>query len=111
MSSAASIAKKLATVMISTSRFAMCESSWASTPSISFGSSRRQRPGRHADRGVLRVAAGRERVRDGVSMTAIRGFGRSAIAQSRSTIACSSGASSRETIFAPEAASASLSEV
>ncbi len=30
--------------MISTSRFATCESSWASTPSISFGSSRSQRP-------------------------------------------------------------------
>ena len=45
------------------------------------------------------------------STTAIRGFGRSAMAQSRSTIACSSGASSAETIFAPDAASASLSEV
>ena len=33
------------------------------------------------------------------------------MAHSRSTIACSSGASSGETIFAPEAASASLSEV
>ena len=46
-----------------------------------------------------------------VSTTATRGFGRSAIAQSRSTIACSSGACSGETIFAPEAASASLSDV
>ena len=47
----------------------------------------------------------------GVSITATRGFGRSAIAQSRSTMSCSSGAWSRETTFAPEAASASLSEV
>ncbi len=46
-----------------------------------------------------------------VSTTAMRGFGRFAIAQSRSTIACRSGASSGETTFAPEAASASLSEV
>ena len=44
MSIAASIAKKLATVMIRTSRLAMCESSWARTPSTSFGSSRFQRP-------------------------------------------------------------------
>ena len=44
-------------------------------------------------------------------MTAIRGFGRPASAQSRSTIACSSGASCCETIFAPDAASASLSDV
>ena len=48
---------------------------------------------------------------EAVGMTAIRGFGRSAIAQSRSTIACRSGASWAETIFAPEAARASLSDV
>ena len=46
-----------------------------------------------------------------VSMIATCGFGRSAIAHRRSTISCSSGASSRSTTFAPEAASASLSEV
>ena len=46
-----------------------------------------------------------------VGMTATRGFGRSAVAQSRSTIACSSGACSGVTTLAPEAASASLSEV
>ena len=47
----------------------------------------------------------------GVSITAIFGFGRSAIAHRRSTMSCSSGASSRVTTFAPAAASASLSEV
>jgi len=46
-----------------------------------------------------------------VSIRAIRGFGRSAIAQRRSTMSCRAGASSRETTFAPAAASASLSEV
>ena len=44
-------------------------------------------------------------------MIATRGLGRSAIAQSRSTMSCNSGAWSRSTTFAPEAASASLSEV
>ena len=42
---------------------------------------------------------------------ATRGFGRFAIAQRRSTVAWSSGASSGVTIFAPEAASATLSDV
>ena len=46
-----------------------------------------------------------------VGMMATRGFGRSAIAQSRSTMSCSSGACSRSTTFAPEAASAILSDV
>ena len=45
------------------------------------------------------------------SMTATRGFGRSAIAQSRSTMSCSSGACSGVTTLAPDASSASLSEV
>ena len=105
------MAKKLATVMISTSRFAMCESSCASTPSISFGSSRSQSPV------VTHTAAcfGERPVANafgtGVSMIATLGFGRSAIAQRRSTMSCSAGASSRETTFAPAAARASLSEV
>jgi len=47
----------------------------------------------------------------GVSMIATFGLGRSASAQSRSTMSCSSGASSRVTTLAPEAASAILSEV
>ena len=111
VSSAATMAKKLATVMISTSRLAMCESSWASTPSTSFGSSRSQRPV------VTHTAAcfGERPVANafgtGVSMIATRGFGRSASAHSRSTMSCSAGASSRLTTFAPAAARASLSEV
>jgi hypothetical protein len=44
-------------------------------------------------------------------MTATRGFGSSAIAHSRSIMACSSGAWSGSTILAPDAASASLSDV
>ena len=108
---AASIAKKLATVMISTSRLPMCESSWASTPSISFGSRRFQSPV------VTQTAAcfGERPVANafgtGVSMIATFGFGRSAIAQRRSIMSCSSGASSRLTILAPAARRASLSEV
>ena len=46
-----------------------------------------------------------------LSTIATRGFWSSAIAASRSTIACSFGASSGLTTLAPEAASASLSEV
>ena len=46
-----------------------------------------------------------------VGITATRGFGRSAIAARRSTIACSSGASSGPTTFAPDAIKAILSDV
>jgi hypothetical protein len=46
-----------------------------------------------------------------VSMIATRGFGRSASAQRRSTSACSSGASCGVTTRAPDAASASRSDV
>jgi hypothetical protein len=46
-----------------------------------------------------------------VGINATRGFGRSDIAQSRSTIAWSSGACSGVTTFAPEAARAILSDV
>ncbi len=111
MISAASIAKKLARVMISTSRFATCESSCASTASISCGSSRRIRPSVTATAACfgLRPVAKAFGTSDG--MIATRGFGRPARAQSRSTIACRSGASCSETIFAPEARSASLSEL
>ena len=43
-----------------------------------------------------------------VSMIATLGFGRSAMAQSRSTMSCSAGAWSRSTTFAPEAAQREL---
>ncbi len=105
------MAKKLATVMISTSRLAMCESSCARTPSISFGSSRSQRPVVTQTAACLGERPVANAFGTGVSMIAIFGFGRSAIAQRRSTTSCSAGASSRVTTFAPAAASASLSEV
>ena len=46
-----------------------------------------------------------------LSMIATRGLRRSAIAQRRSIMSCSSGAWSRSTTFAPAAFRASLSEV
>ena len=108
---AAIIAKKLAIVIVRTSRLAMWESSWARTASTSFGSRRCQSPvvtqtaACFGDRPVAKAFG------TGVSITAMRGFGRSAIAHSRSTMSCRSGASSRSTILAPAAARASLSEV
>jgi hypothetical protein len=111
MSIAASMAKKLATVMIRTSRLAMWESSCASTPSISRGSSRFQRPCVTATAACLGLRPVANALGTSVGMTATRGFGRSDMAQRRSTMSCSSGASSRLTTFAPEALRASLSEV
>ena len=81
--------------MISTSRLAMCESSWASTPSISFGSRRCQRPVVTQTAACFGERPVAKAFGTGVSMIATFGFGRSAIAQSRSTMSCSSGASSR----------------
>src|SRR3954469_19644400 len=108
--SAAMLAKKLATVMISTSRCWTWASSCATTPSSSRGSSRRSRP-------VVThtVDARRERpianaLGISVSAIAIRGFGRSACTHRRSTTACSPGASDGDTMCAPIARSASLSE-
>ena len=105
------MAKKLASVMTSTSRFATCESSWASTPSISCGSSRRQRPSVTATAACFGLRPVANALGTSVGMMATLGFGRSAIAQRRSTIAWSSGACSGVTTFAPEAARAILSEV
>src|SRR5471030_1401497 len=97
--------------MISTSRFAMCESSCARTPSTSFGLSRSQRPVVTHTAACLGDRPVANAFGTGVSMSAILGFGRSAIAQRRSTMSCRAGASSRVTTFAPAAFSASLSEV
>ena len=97
--------------MISTSRFATCESSCASTPSTSRGSSRCQRPVVTATAAFFGFRPVANAFGTSLSITATLGFGRSAIAASRSTIACSSGASCSVTIFAPDAFSASLSEV
>ena len=109
--SAASIAKKLASVMINTSRFATCESSCASTASTSCGSSLRHSPSVTATAACFGLRPVAKAFGTSLGMIAMRGFGRPAIAQRRSTIACSSGASCGETIFAPDAASASLSDV
>ena len=60
---AATMAKKLATVMMITSRFAMCESSCASTPSISLLEALPQAPSDRDSR-LLRAPTGREGVRN-----------------------------------------------
>ena len=111
MSIAASIAKKLATVMTSTSRFAMCESSCASTALDLLRLEPPPQPLVTATAACFGFRPVANAFGTSLSTTAMRGFGRFAIAQSRSTIACSSGASSAVTTFAPDAASASLSEV
>ncbi len=97
--------------MTRTSRFATCESSCASTASSSCGSSLRQSPCVTATTACCGLRPVANAFGTSVSTTATRGFGSPAIAHSRSTMACSSGASCSETIFAPDAASASLSEV
>ena len=89
----------------------MCESSCAITPSTSCGSSRRQRPSVTATAECFGLRPVANAFGMSVGITATRGFGRSASAQSRSTIACSSGACSGSTTLAPEVASAILSEV
>ncbi len=61
---AATIAKKLATVITRTSRFAMCESSWARTASSSSLSSRCHSPLVTATAACFGLRPGRERVRD-----------------------------------------------
>src|SRR5215217_1056151 len=111
ISSAATIAKKLEMVMIATSRFAMCESSCATTPSTSARSSRRQRPSVTATTECFGFRPVAKAFGTSVGITATRGFGRSAMAHSRSIMSCSSGAWSRSTICAREAASAILSDV
>src|SRR5579862_3802298 len=67
--------------MINTSRFAMCESSWARTPSTSFGSSRFQSPVVTHTVACLGERPVANAFGTGVSMIAIFGFGRSAIAE------------------------------
>ena len=110
-SSAATIEKKLAIVITATSRLATCVSSCASTPSISCGSRRFHRPCVTATTAFFWLRPVANAFGTSVGITATRGFGRSAIAASRSTIACNSGASSGPTTFAPEALSAILSDV
>src|SRR5215208_67074 len=96
--------------MTITSRLATWVSSCASTPSSSAGLSRERMPVVTATVAFLgeRPRAKAFGWRD--SATATLGLGRSACTQRRSTIACSSGACSGVTSWAPMAASASLSE-
>ena len=94
-----------------TSRFAMCESSCASTPSTSRGSRRRQSPVVTATAACFGLRPVAKAFGTSLSITATFGLGRSAIAHSRSIIVCSSGASCSLTTLAPDAARASLSEV
>ena len=103
-------AKKLAMVMISTSRCFTCASSWAITPSSSLGESMLMMPVVAHTVALFWERPIAKAFGTWVSATAMRGFGRSAWMQSRSIIACRPGASSGETSLAPIADSASLSE-
>ena len=111
VSIAAIIAKKLATVMISTSRFAMCESSWARTPSTSFGSSRSHRPVVTHTAACLGERPVAKAFGTGVSIIATFGFGRSAMAQQALDHVVQRRCLLAADDLAPGAASASLSEV
>ena len=108
--SAASVAKKLASVITITSRLITCVSSCAITPSSSAVSSSSRIP-RVAQTVVdfcerpIAKALGIE-----VSITHTRGLGRSACTHSRSMIPCSSGSSAGETSLTPSVAIAILSE-
>ena len=73
----------------------MCESSCASTPSTSFGSSRFQRPVVTATAACFWLRPVAKAFGTSLSITATRGLRRSAIAQRRSIMSCSSGAWSR----------------
>ena len=108
--SPASVAKKLASVMISTSRLPMCESSCARTPSTSCGSSVCQSPVVTATAAFFGLRPVANAFGIWVSMIATFGLGRSASAQRRSIMSWSAGASSRSTILAPEASSASFAD-
>ena len=105
---AARLAKKLAMVMISTSRCLTCESSCAMTPSSSLGERVRMMP---VVAHTVALFCERPRAKAfgiSVSATAILGLGRSAWMQSRSIIACSPGASWGVTSLAPMAAQSQL---
>ena len=106
----AKIAMNDATVMTVTSLCATCDSSCDTTASSSAWSSRRMSPvvAQTTARSWLRPVA--KAFGMSVSAIATRGLGMSARAHSRSTIACSSGASCGETTRPPMALSATVSE-
>jgi len=103
-------AKKLASVMISTSRLMTCVSSCASTPSSSAGDRSSMIPVVAHTVAVLGERPIANAFGIALCITPTRGLGRSAWMQSRSIIACSSGASCGETSRTPMARSAILSE-
>ena len=87
----------------------MWDSSCASTPSSSRGSSRSIRPVVTQTVAVLRLCPAANALGRSICETAIFGFGRSASWQRRSIVACSSGASWGSVTRARIAARASLS--
>ena len=107
----ATIAKKLARVMMATSRWATWLSSWAMTPSSSSGSSRSSRPWVTATAACLGLRPVANAFGMSVGTIATRGMGSPAVMHSRWMTACSSGASAWLTIFAPDDARAILSLV
>ena len=88
------LAKKLAMVMIITSRFLTCASSWAITPSSSAGESVFMIPVVAHTVAFLGDRPMANALGTWVSATAILGLGRSAWMHRRSIIACRPGASS-----------------
>ena len=84
---AARLAKKLAMVMISTSRCFTCDSSCAITPSSSLGDSVRMIPVVAHTVALFWLRPIAKAFGTSVSATAMRGFGRSAWMQSFSIIA------------------------
>ena len=103
------MARKPATVITTTSLFTMWESSWAITPSSWRGSSRCMIPVVTQTVAVLRLCPAAKALGMSACATAIFGFGMSASWHSRSTMACSSGASLGSVTRALIAASAILS--
>ena len=78
-------------VITATSLWATCESSWASTPSSSSGSSRRSRPVVTQTTELFWLRPVAKALGMSLSATATRGLGMSASAQSRSMVPCSCG--------------------
>ncbi len=99
-----------ATVITETSRLATCASSCDSTPSSSSASSRCMMPVVTQTTEWLGVRPVAKAFGMSVTATATRGLGMSASTQSRSIMACSSGACSGVTSLPPMDLSASRSE-
>ena len=96
--------------MTTTSLWATWDSSWASTPSSSFSSSRAMIPVVTTRTAFLLLRPVAKAFGMSVWAIATRGLGMSASAQIRSIVPCSSGAWAGVTSCAPDARSATLSE-